>query len=72
MLYLSKEKNINTKDKYILETNEKQEVIMKKINKESNQEINIFFENEDETNVMENVLKQLSKYYIEEILKIET
>jgi hypothetical protein len=72
VLYLSKEKNINTKDKYILETNEKQEVIMKKINKESNQEINIFFENEDETNVMENVLKQLSKYYIEEILKIET
>lgn len=69
---MSKEKNINTKDKYILETNEKQEVIMKKINKESNQEINIFFENEDETNVMENVLKQLSKYYIEEILKIET
>lgn len=71
MLHLSKEKNITTEEEYIFETNDKQEKIIKKIDKENNQEINIIFENE-ETDVMLDVLKQLTKLYIEDILKLET
>lgn len=69
---MSKEKNVVTEEEYIFETNDKQEKIIKKIGKESNQEINIIFENEEETKVMPDVLKQLTKLYIEDILKLET
>ena len=69
MLYLNDE--IDTKEEYILETNEKQQKIIKTVDKEKNQEINIIFENEEETNVMSDVLKQLTKFYIEDILKLE-
>lgn len=67
---MSKEKNITTEE-YIFETNDKQEKIIKKIDKENNEEINIIFENEEGTNVMADVLKQLTKFYIEDILKLE-
>lgn len=67
-----KEKNeIDTKEEYALETNENQQKIIKTIDKEKNQEINIIFEDEEETNVMSDVLKQLTKFYIEDILKLE-
>ncbi len=67
-----KEKNeIDTKEEYALETNENQQKIIKTIDKEKNQEINIIFEDEEETNIMADVLKQLTKFYIEDILKLE-
>lgn len=71
MLYLKKENKIDTKEEYVLETNGKQQKIMKTIDREKNQEINIIFGNEEETNVMSDVLKQLTKFYIEDILKLE-
>lgn len=71
MLYLNDKKEVDTKEEYIFETNEKQQKIIKTIDKEKNQEINIIFENEEETSVMSDVLKQLTKFYIEDILKLE-
>ena len=71
MLYLKEKKEVDTKEEYIFETNEKQQKIIKTIDKEKNQEINIIFENEEETSVMSDVLKQLTKFYIEDILKLE-
>lgn len=64
------EKKDSTKAEYRLETNENGQKVIKKFNEQNNQEINIIFE-ENETDVMTDVLKQLSKYYIEEILKKE-
>lgn len=69
---MSKEKNTTIEDEYIFETNDKQEKIIKKLYKESNQEINIIFEGEEEKNIMPDVLKQLTKFYIEDILNLET
>lgn len=68
---MSKEKNITTEEKYIFETNDKQEKIIRKIGKENNEEINIIFESE-ETDLMPDVLKELTRFYIEDILKLET
>ena len=51
MLYLNDEKKFDTKEEYILETNEKKQKIIKTIDKEKEQEINIIFENEEESNV---------------------
>lgn len=71
MLYLKEENENGIKEEYILETNEKQQKIIKTVDKEKNQEINIIFEDEEETNVMADVLKQLTKFYIEDILELE-
>ena len=71
MLYLNDENKFDTKEEYVLETNENQQKIIKTIDKEKNQEINIIFEDEEETNIMADVLKQLTKFYIEDILKLE-
>lgn len=68
---MNDEKEIDTKEEYVLKTNEKQQKIIKTIDKEKDQEINIIFEDEEETNVMSDVLKQLTKFYIEDILKLE-
>lgn len=65
-----KEEKNSTQDEYKLETNENGQKVIKKFSQENTEEINIFFE-ENETDVMTEVLKQLSKYYIEEILKKE-
>lgn len=65
-----KERKDITQDEYKLETNENGEKVIKEFNEQNNQEINIIFE-KNETDVMTEVLKQLSKYYIEEILKKE-
>lgn len=59
------------KEKYILETNDKEEIIFKKINQETSKEINIIFDTSQNTNVMDDILKQLTQYYIEDILKIQ-
>ncbi len=58
------------KEEYKLETNENGQKVIKKFNQENTEEINIIFEG-NETDVMTEVLKQLSKYYIEEIFKTE-
>lgn len=68
---MNDEKKVNTKEEYVLETNEKQQKIIKTMDKEKNQEINIIFEDE-ETNIITDVLKQLIKFYIEDILKLES
>jgi len=59
-----------TQDEYKLETNENGQKVIKKFSQENTEEINIIFE-ENETDVMTEILKQLSKYYIEEIFKKE-
>lgn len=59
------------KENYILETNDEEEIILKKINQETSKEINIIFDLSENTNVMDDVLKQLTNYYIEDILKIQ-
>lgn len=69
VFHLKKGKDI-TQDEYKLETNENGQKVIKKFSQENTEEINIIFE-ENETDVMKEVLKQLSKYYIEEILKME-
>lgn len=58
------------KKEYKLETNENGQKVIKKFSQENTKEINIIFE-ENETDIMSDILKQLSKYYIEEILKTE-
>lgn len=68
---MNDEKKLETKEEYIFKTNEKQQKIIKTVDKEKDQEINIIFENEEETNVMSDVLKQLTKFYVEDILKAE-
>ena len=65
-----KEEKKSTEAEYRLETNENGQKVIKKFSQENTEEINIIFE-ENETDVMTEVLKQLSKYYIEEILKKE-
>ena len=69
MFHLKEEKN-SAEAEYKLETNENGQKVIKKFSQENTKEINIIFE-ENETDVMTEVLKQLSKYYIEEILKKE-
>ena len=69
--YLEDMKYETPKEKYILGTNDKEEIILKKINQETSKEINIIFDTSENTNVMDDVLKQLTKYYIEDILKIQ-
>lgn len=56
---------------YKLEINENGQKTIKKFSQENTKEINIIFE-KNETDIMSDILKQLSKYYIEEILKMET
>ncbi len=69
---MKEENEINIKEEYVLKTNENQQKIIKVIDEENEQEINIIFENEEETNIMADVLKQLTKFYIEDILKLES
>ena len=66
-----KRKKDEALEKYILEINEKNEKIIKKVNLETKQEINIIFDTSESTDVMNEVIKQLTKYYIEDILKIQ-
>ena len=43
----------------------------KKVNPETKQEVNVIFDPSENTDVMNEVIKQLTKYYIEDILKIQ-
>lgn len=66
-----KRKKDEALEKYILEINEKNEKVIKKVNLETKQEINIIFDTSESTDVMNEVIKQLTKYYMEDILKIQ-
>ena len=62
------ENSINI-DNYEIYTNEKNPKYIKHYNEEIHKEIKIIFNDKNETNVINEVLNQLSKYYIEDILK---
>ena len=66
-----KKKKDEALEKYILEINEKNEKVIKKVNLETKKEINIIFDTSESTDVMNEVIKQLTKYYMEDILKIQ-
>lgn len=55
---------------YLCYTNDKNEKVIKKIDLETNKEINIIFDTAESTDVMKEVINELTKYYIEDILKI--
>ena len=55
---------------YFYYTNDKNEKVIKKIDLENNKEINIIFNTEETTDVMKEVIDELTKYYIEDILKV--
>ena len=55
----------------ILGTNEKNEKIIRKVNLETNQETNIIFDTSENTDVISNVIKELTKYYIEDLLQVQ-
>lgn len=61
----------DAKEEYYLETNEKNEKIIRKVNLETNQEINIIFDTSENTDVISNVIKELTKYYIEDLLQVQ-
>lgn len=68
---MKNEKQEKTKEEYYLETNERNEKIIRKVNLETNQEINIIFDISENTDVMNNVIKELTKYYIEDLLQVQ-
>lgn len=55
---------------YLYYTNDKNESVIKKIDVENNKEINLIFDTAETTDVMKEVIDELTKYYIEDILKI--
>lgn len=55
---------------YYCYTNDKNEKVLKKIDEKDNKEINIIFDTAETTDVMREVIDELTKYYIEDILKI--
>lgn len=57
-------------EEYLFYTNDKNEKVIKKIDLETNKEINIIFDTAESTDVMKEVINELTKYYIEDILKI--
>lgn len=68
---MKNKKQEKAKEEYYLETNEKNENIIKKVDLATNQEINIIFDTSEDTNVMNNVIKELTKYYIEDLLQVQ-
>ena len=57
-------------EEYLCYTNDKNEKVIKKIDLETNKEINIIFDTAESTDVMKEVINELTKYYIEDIFKI--
>lgn len=68
---MKNEKQEKTKEEYYLETNEKNEKKIRKVNLETKQEINIIFDTSENTDVISNVIKELTKYYIEDLLQVQ-
>lgn len=61
--------NNNKKTEYKFGINDNKEKYIRKINKETKKEINIIFNLEDNTDIMTDVMNELSKDYIEETMK---
>lgn len=60
----------NYNEDYLCYTNDKNEKVIKKIDEKTNKEINLIFDTAESTDVMKEVIDELTKYYIEDILKI--
>jgi len=61
----------DAEEEYYLGNNEKNEKTIRKVNLETNQETNIIFDTSVNTDVISNVIKELTKYYIEDLLKVQ-
>jgi len=61
----------DAEEEYYLGNNEKNEKTIRKVNLETNQETNIIFDISENTDVMSNVIKELTKYYIEDLLQVQ-
>lgn len=68
---MKNKKQEKAKEEYYLETNERNEKKIRKTNLETNQEINIIFDTSENADVMSNVIKELTKYYIEDLLQVQ-
>lgn len=68
---MKNKKQEKAKEEYYLETNEKNEKKIRKVDLETNQETNIIFDASENTDVMSNVIKELTKYYIEDLLQVQ-
>lgn len=66
---LNNENSNIEKEKYIMTITENKQITIKKT-MNNNKQINIFFENADETEVTSNIIKLLTKYYIEDFFEI--
>lgn len=62
--------NKKTNEEYKLEINENNEKVIKTYNEQYKKEVNIIFDIE-ESNVMPDIIKQLSKYFVEDVINIE-
>ena len=56
-------------EKEIIQENKSGKTYISNYNKEKSKQINIFFDENENTNVMENVIKTLTDIYAEKILK---
>jgi len=61
----------DAEEEYYLGNNEKNEKTIRKVNLETNQETNIIFDTSVNTDVISNVIKELTKYYIEDLLQVQ-
>lgn len=68
---MKNKKQEKAKEEYYLETNEKNEKKIRKVDLDANQETNIIFDASENTDVMSNVIKELTKYYIEDLLQVQ-
>lgn len=67
---MDEKNNKETNEEYKLEINENNEKIIKTYNEQYKKEVNIIFDIE-ESNVMPDIIKQLSKYFVEDVINIE-
>ena len=66
---MNDKKEVDTKEEYIFETNEKQQKIIKTIDKEKNQEINIIFEKNADARIVINAVTVDSLVEIHNIIE---
>lgn len=67
---MDEKKKIETKEEYKLEINNDNQKVFKTYNKQYKKEVNMIFDTE-ESDVMTEVIKQLSKYFVEDIMNME-
>lgn len=67
---MDEKKNSETKEEYKLEINKDNQKVFKTYNKQYKKEVNMIFDTE-ESDVMNEIVKQLSKYFAEDIINME-